>query len=595
MIAPLLAVAVAAAPEILLPPWPLSPDGDDVAVRGGAALAVEGGEARPVGGGLYRVVPPPGARSVRLSAGAAQVVAEVAPPPGEIAVTLRPASAVKGRDSTIALELVMPAAGAGSGAAPPPVVVASSGRVRDLAPAGPGRYVAVYEPAPTLHPEVGVILALAPRCPLCSTPLAIGHAVVALSAAIELPGRAEPGTRTTVTVGGATFGPAAADRSGRFSVPLVVPPGARIATAVAVDRLGNRRTTRIDLRLPEVDRLACAAWPRAIPADGRGAADVWCVASTAAGAPAPGARLQLAATQGEVEEAAPFRGALQRARLRAPAGGGGRDAVVTATYRDGASASRDELRIALATGAPAAIEATLEREPVAPGATVAAVTAVRDAAGDVLGRPAGPPGATEGFVAPERFVARATAGDLVQEAPLSFALAPGGVAATLRLRRERGGWLAEARTVDGRPAAGVPVRFGSGLAAVTDARGEARAAGTRAAETVEAEGGARAAGWEEIAPPPAPFEVTRTVRVPLRPPTAVDVVARLDGRTLRWRVEDGGGAAIEGRAVTLRASGVQVGPVERDGAGGRCTIAGGPGAVAVVDVETGVAAVVEVP
>jgi hypothetical protein len=74
----------------------------------------------------------------------------------------------------------------------------------------------------------------------------------------------------------------------------------------------------------------------------------------------------------------------------------------------------------------------------------------------------------------------------------------------------------------------------------------------------------------------------------------VDVRARVDGRTLRWRVEGGEGAALAGREVVLSARGVDVGAPERDGDEGKAALGPGQGTVAVVDVETGVAAVVEV-
>ncbi|HEY6100308.1 MAG TPA: hypothetical protein VIW03_12805, partial [Anaeromyxobacter sp.] len=141
---------------------------------------------------------------------------------------------------------------------------------------------------------------------------------------------------------------------------------------------------------------------------------------------------------------------------------------------------------------------TLSREPVPLGATVAAEAVVRDARGDALGRAAAPPGAADGFVAAGQFVARARAGDLVQRAPVSFALAPGRDAATLSLRREGDRWIAEARTVDARPAAGVPLRFGSGAEVATDARGEASAPARGPRETVSAPGGARAAGFDGL-------------------------------------------------------------------------------------------------
>jgi hypothetical protein len=590
----LLVLALATGPEILVPPWPLSPDGDLVAVRGRAPLSAERGAVEAAGAGLYRVVPEPGVQDVALAAGSARATVRVEPPPGTIDLAVRPAAPVKGRDRRIEVEIAVSLPGGELDAtAEPPEIVASSGRVRGVARTGPGRFRGVYEPAPTRHPEVVVLLATSPRCPLCPTPRAIGFAVVPLAAAIDLPGRAEPGARTTIRIAGRTFGPVAAGRKGSFSLPVEVPPGARTGTADTLDAIGNRRTNEVELNLPEVDTLACTAWPRALPADGRSAANVWCVASTPSGVPAPGAKLVLRASAGEVDAPAPFRGALQRARFRAPRGGGGREAILSAAHPGGGAASRDDIPVGLAAGVPAEISATLATEPVPLGASVSATTAVRDARGDVVGLPHGPPGARLGFVAPDRFVARAEADGLVQDASLELALAPGREAASLSLRRDRTGWVAEARTVDARPAAGVELRFGSGATAVTDERGAARVSGEGAREWVLAANGARAAGWKGIEPPAAPFEISRNVRVALRPPSDVDVVAWLDGAMLRWRVQDAQGHELAGRRVALRPSGVELGPAEADGGGGRAPVRGGRGTVAVVDLETGVAAVVE--
>jgi hypothetical protein len=154
--------------------------------------------------------------------------------------------------------------------------------------------------------------------------------------------------------------------------------------------------------------------------------------------------------------------------------------------------------------------------------------------------------------------------------------------------------VAEARAHDARPASGVALLFGSGARATTDARGEARCPASGPTETVASPDGARAAGFEGLEPPEAPTAVSREIEVRLRPASPVDVVARVDGRTLRWRVEDASGAALSGRAVVLRGSGVEVGPAEAEPGGGRAALGAGRGTVAVVDGETGVAAVVEV-
>ena len=111
-------------------------------------------------------------------------------------MSFAPAAPVKGRDAETRISLSLPAEAA-AGAAPE--IVASSGRVRDVAPAGPDRFTAIYEPPPSRHPEVAVLVAIVPRCPLCATPRAIGSAIVPLSAAIDLPGTSEPGARAPLS------------------------------------------------------------------------------------------------------------------------------------------------------------------------------------------------------------------------------------------------------------------------------------------------------------------------------------------------------------------------------------------------------------
>ncbi|BDG06826.1 hypothetical protein [Anaeromyxobacter oryzae] len=605
--AALVLAAPGAPPAIRLPPWPLSPDGDVVALTPGAPLQADGARAEPLAPGLWRVVPAPGVREVVLVSGAARRVAPVGAPPGRVEIAVTPGQPVKGRDREVALVLtVRDASGAVDAGAPSPVVSAAAGHVGAVAPDGPGRFTARFEPSPARWPEVAIVVALVPRCPLCPTPRAVGAISFPVAAAITLPGRAEPGVRTTLEVGGRSFGPVTADARGRFSVDVVVPPGARTAIATSVDAIGNRNRTTVDLGLPAVDRLACAAWPSAVPADGSASASLWCLATEPGGAPVRAAALAASARRGVVGPLEPGPGALQHATYRAPVGGGGRADAIEIAFPGGGAASCEAVEIALATGAPAALEARLARDPVPLGAIVAADTAVRDARGDLLGAAHGPAGARQGFVAPDRFVARAAPAarsetgeggrepDWIQRAPLAFELAPGREAASLSIRRDGRQWVATARTVDARAAAGVVVRFGSGARVTTDAAGEARAPASGDEETVEADGGARAAGWADVAPPATPVALVRTVDVPLRPPSPIEVVARLDAGTLRFEVDDADGRPVPGRRVVLRAEGVTLGPPSPDGAGQRCAVAGRPGRIAVVDAETGVAALVEV-
>ena len=585
---------------IHLPPWPLSRDGDLVATEG-APLRAEGAEVEPLakgplGGGLWRVRPVSGTAAVRLRAGSASASAPVEPPPGRVTIQASPPLAVKGRDVEVSLAVtVLDSSGRVDPGAAPPLLSSSAGSVRDLRPAGPGHFTARYQLPVARYPELAVITAVAPRCPLCPTPRAMGAAVVPLSAAIDLPGHTEPHVRISVEVGGRIFGPVTADDGGEFRIPVVVPPGERYGQGESIDALGTRRREPIDLQLPPVSQLACAAWPRTLPADGRSQAGVWCLASDATGRPVPRARLEIRAALGRAGHLEPVGGGLFQGRYTAPRGGGGKRDRVRAEFPAGGAASVQEVEIALATGAPADLGYELEREPAPLGVVQGARTWARDDRGDVLGTPAGPPGVLEGFVSPGRFAARKTPGDWLQPAELRLKLPAEAEVASLYLWREGESWVAAARGAAEGAVPGVELELGSGLRVVTDARGEARARAEpgKRTESVRAPGGARAAGFVGFAPPVPPAALSRVVLVPLAPPFPVDVRARTEGRVLRWKVLGADGRPLAGRAVRLEPAGVRLGAQERDGEGGRCTVEGS-GMVAVVDAETSVAAVVEV-
>jgi hypothetical protein len=588
-----LALAAPPGPALGLPPWPLSPDGELVAAPPGVPLECRGGEAEPVAPGLWRILPAEGAAEVALRAGALEARAAVEPPPGRVIVAWDPPAPVKGRDREVTLALeVRTAAGDLDEGAPAPRLTTSAGRADAPEPAGPGRFRARLELPETRFPEVVALFALVPRCPRCATPRALGAARLPLPAAIVLPGRVDPGVAITVEVGGALFGPVRADAAGRFAVPVVVPPGAARAQARSVSAIGNEKRKPIDLGLPPVPRLACVASPSRLPADGRSRAALACTAFAPDGAPAAGARVELRAGRGAVEGAR-WDGALLRAAYVAPRGGAGPVEVV-ATWKEAGGAGRATVALELVAGPPAAIDWEVAGEPLRPGEAAPAAATARDARGDRLGEAAAL-GAARSRLAAGRFTAGSELGDGQERVVLAFALPPSRQAASLALRRAGQGWVAEARDLDGRPAEGVALAFGGGARAATDARGEARAPGAGPSEWVTGPGGLRAAGWSWAPPPEEPFELSREVTVALRPPEAVDVAATLDGRTLRWSIRAPAGAASGARRVLLRSQGVRLGPIEPEREGGRCAVLGGSGPVAVVDEQTGAAAVVVVP
>jgi hypothetical protein len=580
----------AANAALLLPPWPLSPDGESIAVLGDAPLVAEGARVEREVGRLWRVVPEPGREAVLLSAGADSVRAAVAPPPGRILVTIDPVHPVKGKDRAVRIRLeVRGEGGVALALEAPPRVVVSTGRIGPFAASGDaGRFEGVWEPSDSAEPEVLGIVALAPRCPLCASPLAAGADRFPVSAAIDLPGRSDPGVETRVEIAGRSFGPVRADGNGRFVVPVVVPPGTRWATATSQSEIGNERKTKLDLQLPESPALFCALWPERVPADGRTEAGVRCVAWSASGAPQDPASLRAAAGAGTIRELVGVEGDGWQARYRPPARGAGADRI---TIQQAASPSvKFELGVGLAAGAPAAIDWRIEVEPALPGSRVPAAAHVRDERGDAIGEAVSSDGSLVGGL----LRIRNELGDGRQRVPLAYSLPPGGSPAALHLRREGAQWVAAARDADARPVAGVELRFGGGAMAVTDARGEARVRGGSEVESVTGPGGLRAAAWAAAPSAALPTSVAREVRVALRPPGSIDVDVSVLGGWIRWTIRGGDGTKLAGRAVEVSAQGAELGPIERDGDGGRCRILKGTGTVAVTDAASGASALLEV-
>lgn len=343
--------ACAAHGQLLVPFEPVAPDG--FVVRSSQPVTAQGAGVTPLGGERFRVVPAGDSRTIILSAGTERRTLAVGPPATTVTAAVTPAAPVKGRDTAATLEILV---GEGGGSAPP-VLRANVGEVGPVERKGPGRYTARYTLPTTRFPEVAVIVAFSAWPHPQSTHGALGVLRVPLASAVEVPGRAEPGAEMRLTIAGATFGPVTAGKDGSFRLPVVVPPGYGTATGQTVDRVGNRRKTTIDLRLPPTDQLACVVTPTRLPADGAARARVLCATSDRHGAAAKGARVQLTASLGTLSpprEVGP--GVFEWAWV-APRQRGDGVARLDARWRQGANDSQEGLEIALGQGPVASLKA----------------------------------------------------------------------------------------------------------------------------------------------------------------------------------------------------------------------------------------------
>ncbi|MBI1946246.1 MAG: hypothetical protein HYS27_11145 [Deltaproteobacteria bacterium] len=354
-------------------------DGDRLLPVG--AVTVTGATVRPSSDALVvpvRVRAPLAGTHTLVASGAGEEVRRsfVVAPLADLGVTVEPAQAAKTDGQTPPVTVRV----AGGAAGVTPHLTASSGSLGALVDDGPGRWHAPYRSSGARFPEVIVITAARPWPDEGSPAFALAHAVLPLAAAIVLPGETRPAVEVRVRIGGVDFGPVRSDERGRFDIPVVVPPGVGTATGTSVDRLGTRRVTPIDLRLPPTNRIAVAAFPAELVAGEDAEAVIAVVVVDKTGAPGRDTPV-VKARRGKVSELRAQQHGRFVARYTPPATPG--PDVVEARLADRSLA---EALLTVRAGPPAVVTATAAPALLpAPSSAHADVTVeVRDARGLVV-------------------------------------------------------------------------------------------------------------------------------------------------------------------------------------------------------------------
>jgi len=618
--------------EVLGPSGPVPPDGFSIAVvkrgRDGApapftspSVSADGAELRPAPPALplqtFLVIPRPNAREVRVRAADAGLRVEqrftVGPPAERIELSLDPPAPVKGRDdhATLTVRLLKPD-GSPEAESAPPVLRANVGAIEQVESAGAGVYRARYLLPKTRYPEVAILAALAPWPHPQSVHGVFGRLLVPLATSIDLPGHTEPNAQMSIEIAGARYGPVQAGPDGRFSLPVVVPPGHRFGQGLAVDRFGNKRSAKIDLMLPPTDQLACVLSPSRLPADGVSRSRVLCATSDPYGKPVGSARVLLTARRGTVQGPWPQEGGMLEWLYTAPRTTTFEPDALLATWPAGGPTSREDLEIALEQGPAARLAIDPGERLVHRGGELAVTLSVFDA----FDRPR--PGAT--------LEARPSAGEIgrVKEvAPSKFALtyvppeAGEEPSANLAVRAygpqgsgpaRLAAWIEGGQVhlgvtdLAGLPIAGEKLLAGE-LSATTGADGTA-ALGAVVPGKLEVSD----AQWpglrqtlfildaRRLYPAAAPMGTRReSIAVSLAPPTPVNVRLQVEGHRVTYWVEDVHGSLLPNRRVEVSLSGGSRGP-EAEAAGRRSfeVATSSRVTVSVADVLTGVTALAEV-
>ena len=418
---------------------------------------------------------------------------------------------------------------------------------------------------------------------------------VPIASAVEVPGRAERGAEVTLTLGASTFGPSLAGADGTFRLPVVVPPGYGIATTVTRDRVGNKRSAKLDLMLPPTDQLACVVTPTRLPADGVSRARVLCASSDRFGNPTQGARVQWKGGRGSFSVPRELGDGVQEWTWTAPREVGSGLERMVASWKQGPVDSVEELTMALAQGPVRTLTVTPEEALVHAGGVWRAKALARDQ----LGRPLAGVTVSVPRAAPvltdERGEASLRWPVAVQEPQGSQSLTisasgpSGHEPARVQAWRTDGGLGVLVTDLSGLPVPTQRVSAG-GVEVTTGADGVAEwrpAPGAGELHHVEWPGLRLAFdGGLETARP----RVGATVPVRVGPPVPVNVKVSQRADGFAWWVESVDGQVLEGRDVDVRAPD----GTRRRVSHGQTVERAAAGLFSITDVQSRVSAVVEV-
>ncbi|MHB8877189.1 MAG: hypothetical protein ACYC8T_26120 [Myxococcaceae bacterium] len=649
VVALLLGLGADAAPslELLGPSGSVPPEGFLLALRradgAGASVPLAAPEVSAEGADLlpgppqpplrtFVVAPRPGVRQVKVRARdgglSAEAVFALGPPAARVELALTPATPVKNRDTSAELSVrMLRADGSADPDSAPPVLRANVGAIEGLERSGPGVYRARYVLPRTRYPEVAVLVALSAWPHPQSIHGVFGGLRVPLAAAIDLPGQTEREADLTVTIAGVKYGPVHAAPDGRFKLPVVVPPGFGIASASAVDRARNRRTSTINLMLPPTDQLSCVMNPARLPADGQSKARVLCATSDPFGKVVAATKVTFTALRGSLSPPRPKEEGIVEWIYTAPRVLSSEPDVLTAVWKQGRVTSRDELKVELVQG-PAAKVSLRPSEPLV---HYAGRLPLEIQVSDSLDRPrpgakvelsaegtpkapsdAGVDSALGAFEAPVEGAAGKLSASwapplsgVAKQAELAVtAYGPVGAdPARLVVWAEGGALFAGVTDLAGLPVAGQTLKAGEAQV-VTGGDGTVRL-GPLADGAIEVRHGQ----WPGLRSTVHVFDrgavvfpsgarpAARPARaaVELGPPVPVNVRLRVTGRTVSFWVEDAQGVVLSGRPTAVALSGGKHGPISQQAGRSSFTLSiDGPTTVSVSDVATGVTALAEV-
>ncbi|MCP4198120.1 MAG: outer membrane beta-barrel protein [Proteobacteria bacterium] len=163
----------------------------------------------------------------------------------------------------------------------------STGKIADVKKGKNGITTLRYLAPDTFYPQCAIIVAVARG----AFGVATGHVILPLWGVGEALVKTRAGGSVTLTIADTSFGPIRADNRGRARVPFVAPPG---------EGFGTFGKKKVDLQLPETQRLVAVAGSDRVTAGSAEATFVWVYTISEDGAPLEKGEIQYRASSGRL-------------------------------------------------------------------------------------------------------------------------------------------------------------------------------------------------------------------------------------------------------------------------------------------------------
>jgi hypothetical protein len=291
------------------------------------------------------------------------------PPPDNSIRISAPPRFVLGEDKRAKIEFQLPGA---RDPKTPLRTATNAGSVSDLSDSGT-TFVGAFVPPETFFPQAAIIAAVA----RAGGTTAFGWRVLPLVGIGNLAVKVLPRAKASLKIGSDTFGPVRADRTGKATIRVKVPPGYTEAVVLPSGR-------KIPLGAAPFTRLVAIAADETLPADGASTTAIRAFVVDKFGHPDPTARVYFAPERGSTGPVTAGAAGEYLTEYTAPSTvGNGGDVIVYGVVGD--ETARAKLTLHFVTGTPRNLQVWVDPPSYTAGGQPPMVMAqVKDAAGNPI-------------------------------------------------------------------------------------------------------------------------------------------------------------------------------------------------------------------